>query len=169
MDESRFGLKGVRRRKITLRGVKPIGQYCWRFEYFYAYGAVEPTTGESYYWIFNTLDGKCFEGYLQKLSEAYAESFLVLLLDNSGCHKAKGLQIPENIFLLFQPAYSPELNPIERVWEYLKSKLSWKMFKDLEELEDKVCELMVNTTNEVIASLSGYPWILDSLKRAGIS
>jgi hypothetical protein len=57
---------------------------------------------------------------------------------------------------------------IQHFWEYLKDRLSWKLFKDLKELQEKVCELMVNTTKEVIASLSGYPWILDSLNRAGI-
>lgn len=168
MDESRFGLKGIRRRKITLRGVKPIGRYSWKFKYFYVYGAVEPATGESYYWIFNSLDKECFAKYLEKLSQAYAESFLVLLVDNGGIHVASDLEIPENIFLLFQPPYSPELNPIERVWEYLKGQLSWKLFSDLKELEDKVCELLVNTKKETIASLSGYPWILSSLNRAGI-
>jgi hypothetical protein len=132
------------------------------------YGAVEPASGESYYWIFNSLDKECFEKFLQKISEAYAESFLVMLVDNGGFHKAVDLEIPENIFLLFQPPYSPELNPIERVWEYLKDQLGWKLFNDLQELEDKVCELLVNTTKEVIASLSGYPWILNSLNRAGI-
>jgi transposase len=99
---------------------------------------------------------------------AYAESFLVLLVDNGGIHVASDLEIPENIFLLFQPPYSPELNPIERVWEYLKDQLGWKLFSDLKELEDKVFELLVNTTKEAIASLSGYPWILSSLNRAGI-
>jgi len=158
----------VRRRRITLRGVKPVGRYCWKFKYFYVYGAVEPATGESYYWIFQTLDKECFERYLAKLSEEYGDSFLVLLLDNGGFHVAEDLEIPENIFLLFQPAYSPELNPIERVWQYFKDQLGWKLFRQIEELEEKVCELMTKTTREVLASVSGYPWILNSLNRAGI-
>ena len=132
------------------------------------YGAVEPATGESYYWLFNSLDKDCFEKYLQKMSEAYAESFLVMLVDNGGVHKAADLEIPENMFLLFQPPYSPELNPIERVWEYLKDHLGWKLFTDLQALEEKVSALLVETTKEVIASLSGYPWILKALNRAGI-
>ena len=151
-----------------MRGVKPIGRYFWKFKYFYVYGAVEPATGDSYYWVLKTLDKECFERYLAKLSAEYADSFLVLLLDNGGFHKAEDLEIPENIFLLFQPAYSPELNPIERVWQYFKDQLGWKLFKEIEELEEKVCEMMAKTTREVIASVSGYPWILKALKRAGI-
>ncbi|MCX7596131.1 MAG: transposase [Fischerella sp.] len=45
-----------------------------------------------------------------------------------GFHKAKKLQIPENIILLFPPPHSPEQNSMERVWEHLKQKLKWELF-----------------------------------------
>lgn len=168
MDESRFGLKGIRRRRITLRGVKPIGRYVWRFEYFWLYGAVEPVSGESFYWHYSHLDHECFEHYLRKLSEEYKESLLVVLLDNSGVHKVEDLEIPENVVLLFQPPYSPELNPIERVWQHLKSQLGWEMFEQVEALQERVGELVRSISPEVIKSLTGYPWLLHSLYRAGI-
>jgi transposase len=166
MDESRFGLKGVKRRRLTLRGVKPVGSMHWRFEYFYVYGAVEPATGESHYWIFTHLDGVCFAAYLQKLSQAYPEDLIVLQVDNGGFHKWASLEIPENIFLVFQPPYSPELNPIERVWQYIKDKLAWQVFEDLQALEDKVSEELVKAGPEVIGSLASYGFIMDALFRS---
>src|SRR3712207_8535688 len=49
----------------------------------------------------------------------------VLLLDNARSHTAKRLRVPENVILLFQPPYAPEVNPVERVWEDLKQDLAW--------------------------------------------
>ncbi len=78
------------------------------------------------------------------------------------------LQIPENIILLFQPPHSPELNPIERVWEHLKHDLKWELFDNLEHLRTKVAELLAQLTREVVASLTGYDFILNALSVANI-
>ena len=92
----------------------------------------------------------------------------IIQVDTGLFHKAKKLEIPENIILLFQPPYSPELNPIERVWEYLKKDLKWELFENLEHLRAKVAELLVELTSETIASLTGYDFILDALSVANI-
>ncbi|GCA82018.1 helix-turn-helix domain-containing protein [Microcystis aeruginosa] len=78
-------------------------------------------------------------------------------------HTSKKLVIPENIILLFQPPYCPELNPIERVREELKKEIKWSCFKTLEELEVKVDELFKKLTPQRVASLTGFPFILDAL------
>ncbi len=74
--------------------------------------------------------------------------------------------VPKNIVLLFQPAHSPELNPAERVWEYIKSRLRWFNAASLDELRKKLDEIYASLTNEVIASLTGWRRILDSLNLA---
>ncbi len=71
--------------------------------------------------------------------------------------------VPENIILLFQPPYCPELNPIEYLWQYLKADLRWASFKTLEELQIKVGQLLAELTPEIIASITGYSFILDAL------
>jgi transposase len=71
--------------------------------------------------------------------------------------------VPENIILLFQPPYCPELNPIEHLWQYLKADLRWASFKTLEELQIKVEQLLAALTPKIIASITGYPFILDAL------
>ena len=68
--------------------------------------------------------------------------------------------------LLFQPAYSPEVNPIERLWGYLKEQLKWLRFEQIEELRESVRKELKKLTKEIIASLTGYPFILDALSVA---
>ena len=69
--------------------------------------------------------------------------------------------------LFFQPAYSPELNPIERVWQWNQSQLSWKIFPDLEDRQNKVAEILKNATKEVLASITGWDALTASLESAG--
>jgi transposase len=84
-------------------------------------------------------------------------------VDNGLFHKVKRLRIPNNIILLFQPPYSPELNPIERLWEYLKRDLKSELFSNLKQLQDKVDELIDALTPQQVASITGYRFILDAL------
>ena len=65
--------------------------------------------------------------------------------------------------LLFQPAYSPEVNPIERLWGYLKEQLKWLRFEQIEELREPVRKELKKLTKEIIASLTGWEFILDAL------
>jgi transposase len=69
---------------------------------------------------------------------------------------------------LFQPAHSPELNPIERVWEYLKQYLKWELFDNLEHLRTQVAQLLAELTPEIAASLTSYDFILNALSVANI-
>ena len=83
-------------------------------------------------------------------------------------HKAKRLQVPSNIILMFQPPYTPELNPIERVWQHLKRGLRWKLPRNLEELRELMKNRLEEMTKEVIASIVGWDYILEALSVAGI-
>jgi hypothetical protein len=162
-DESRFGLKTLIGRLITACGVKPIGQWQWLFKAFWLYGAVEPATGESFFLEFSHVDTLCYQRFLGEFSKAYPDSLNILQVDNGRFHKGKDLIVPENVILLFQPPYCPELNPIERLWEHLKADLKWMSFKTLDQLRVKVDQLLSQLTPEVIASITGYPFILNAI------
>ena len=162
-DESRFGLHTIIGRLITAYGVKPIGQWQWLFKAFWLYGAVEPATGESFFWQFSHVDTACYQRFLNEFSATYPESLNILQVDNGRFHKGKDLIVPENILLLFQPPYCPELNPIERLWEHLKADLKWADFKTLAQLQTKVDQLLAELTPESVASITGYSFILDAL------
>ncbi len=79
------------------------------------------------------------------------------------CHTAQELHIPENIVLLFQELYAPELNPAERVWEHLKTALAWRWFASLEDLQAEIVRLVTNYDAETLRSLTAYPYIMHAI------
>lgn len=168
-DETRLGLKTIQRRKITAKGVKPIGPVQWHREAMYLYGMVEPKTGESFFYEFSHLDSECFERFLNLVSQQFPDSLNIIQLDNASAHSTKYLQIPNNILLVFQPPYSPELNPIERLWQHLKSKLAWHLYATLDHLRGVLAEQLQQLHPQMIASLTGWDYIVNALSVAGIS
>jgi len=153
-DESRFGLKTITRRILTALGIKPIGPVQWKFQSFYIYGAVEPLTGENFFLEFPHLNADYFQLFLDEFAKAYPHNLNIIQLDNGRFHLAKKLIIPDNIVLLFQPPYSPDVNPIERVWGFMKEKLSWFNGKSLEELLKKVDGIIQSILPSEVASLT---------------
>ena len=132
------------------------------------YGAVEPLTGASFFYEFTHLDTVCFEKFLELFASKYPADLHIIKVDNGGFHSSLNLSIPENVVLLFQPAYSPEVNPIERLWGYLKEQWKRLRLEQIEELRESVRKELKKLTKEIIASLTGYPFILDALSVAGI-
>ena len=110
----------------------------------------------------------CFKKFLELFAAAYPDDLHIIQLDNGRFHNSLNLNIPENVILLFQPAYSPEVNPIERLWGYIKEQLKWLRFDGIEELRETVQKELKKLTNEVIASLTGYPFILEATSVAVI-
>ena len=82
-DESRLGLHTVKRRKITLKGVKPLGIHQWNFKYFWLYGTIDPQSGTSFFYEFSHLDKIYLGNYLSLLSEKYRDELLILQMDNA--------------------------------------------------------------------------------------
>jgi len=163
-DESRFGLITVQRRRITLKGVKPVGTFQQQFESFYLYGAIEPVSGESFFQEGEKCNSATFAEYLKGLSNAFPDSLNLLLLDNGRHHTAKTLEVPENVRLVFLPPYSPELNPIERFWQAMKEKVAWLTFDTLDPLRDRVKERLAEFSLRQLQSLTGYSYILQALQ-----
>lgn len=163
MDETRLGLMPIIRRRITLKGVKPIQQVHLKYENYYIYGAVEPTTGDSFFLELPYLNSDCFQIFLDEFSMNYKDDFLVMLLDNGLFHKAKKLVIPSNVLFLFFPPYSPELSPIERLWQDVKDKLSFWLYETLVEHKNATGNILNGYSFEDIASLTGYRYIVDAV------
>lgn len=135
----------------------------WGRENFWLYGIVEPMTGESFFFEFSHLDTACFECFLQLVSETYPEVLNVIQLDQAPAHSSDTLTIPENVVLLFQPPYSPELNPIERVWQDLKLDLKGEVFTRLNDLRAAIREVLGYMSPEWLASLTQYPYIIQAV------
>ncbi|WP_081588123.1 IS630 family transposase [Gloeocapsa sp. PCC 7428] len=167
-DETRLGLKTLGGRRITTRGIKPIGQVQWQFEATYFYGVVEPQTGESFFYEFTHLNTDCFQVFLNLVSQQFTDDVLIIQFDNGAFHKAKRLQVPHNIILMFQPPHCPESNPIEQVWQYLKRQMRWTLPNNLEQLRQLLKEQLEKLTTEMIASITSRQSILAALSVAGL-
>jgi transposase len=162
-DESRFGLLTIRRRRLTARGVQPLGAIQPIFEWFYVYGAVEPTTGDRFFLELPSLNAEMFQLFVDAFAQAFPDSLNLLLLDNSGAHTAHQLTIPENVRLVYLPPYGPELNPIERVWRDLKDALAWLQFPTLEVQQDYLATLLRAYTTATLQSLTGYTYLVEAI------
>jgi transposase len=162
-DESRFGLLTVRRRRLTARGVQPIGPVQHVFAWFYVYGAVAPTSGECFFLELPYLNADIFQIFIEAFADAFPESLNILLLDNSGAHTAQRLRWPENVRPVWLPPYCPELNPIERVWRDLKDDLAWQQFPDLDAQQDCLSTRLRASEADTLQSLTGYPYLVEAI------
>lgn len=110
-----------------------------------------------------SLSGETAQIFLDEFATAHvpAGKRAVLLWDRAPAHRTKRLQVPERITLVQVPAYSPELNPAERLWTLLREATANKAFETIDELEDKVVErsqqLMME--QEVVSRLTNYHWL----------
>jgi transposase len=153
----------IRRRRLTARGVQPVGPIQHVFQWCYVYGAVEPTTGERFFLELPYLNADMFQLFVDAFAHAFPRSLNLLLLDNSGAHTASRLTLPANIRLLFLPPYCPELSPIERVWRDVKDELAWQQFPDLDAQQDSLSTLLRAYEADTLQSLTGYPYLLDAI------
>lgn len=166
-DEARIGLHLPRYRRLTARGVCPVQPFEPLYEFYWLYGAVEPVTGEAHFWEMPALNGECFSLYLAKLGAAYPETLNVVVLDNAPAHVARRVVVPENVVLLPLPSYTPELNPVERLWLYVRQQVD--VFDEvartsLAGLREHVAEIVRSLGAEVLQSLTGYDYILDAAR-----
>ncbi len=164
LDESRFGLHTIQRRRLTLRGVKPLGVQQQEFKNFYSYGIVAPRTGEGDFATRLTMNAGDFQAFIDPFAARQPARLHVILLDNARRHHAKSLTLPDNVALLFLPPYAPELNPCERVWLALKDGLAWRCFADLVELQDAIAARLAQFDEASFASLVGYPFLCDAMQ-----
>ena len=164
-DESRFGLFTRVGRKLTARGVQPICPYQHKFDNTYLFGAFSPVTGESLLLELPYCNTDMFQYFLEELSKQTPDELKIMILDNGAFHKAKRLEIPENIALIFLPPYSPELNPAELVWKYIKSFMTNRTYKSLDELSIEL-ERIIQTKLTIarIISITSFQFYLDTIK-----
>ncbi len=93
------------------------------------------------------------------VSAHWADSVVVMQMDRGKFHSAQDLDWPENIIPIFQPAHSPELNPIERLWGHIKAQLRWENCQSLKQLRLRLSDILEQLTPELIASLTGWEFI----------
>ena len=131
-------------------------------EYRYAFGAVEPLSGESFFLTMPNCDTECTNIFLEKLSEQYPDDIILLVCDGAAWHKSKALRCPENIQLLSIPPYTPEMNPIEQIWKQIRSMgFRNEVFDSLSAVMDRLCETICLLTTDMVKSITGRQWIIE--------
>lgn len=136
MDEARIGQQGTLTRVWARRGSRPSAVRQTRYEWVYLYAAVESATGESAALLAPNVDTGTMNAFLAILEEERKpDEHFVLIMDQAGWHRSRGLRLPDGITVLLLPPYSPELNPVENLWHYLRSHcLSNRAYADYEAL-----------------------------------
>jgi transposase len=136
-----------------IKGVRTQVKVRLGFKNFYLYSSVNPGDGDSFTLLLPSVNTDCMNLYLKELSKKIKEDF-ILIMDGAGWHKSKNLIIPKNIQIIILPPYCPELNPVERLWRYIKDNtIKNKVFETLTELEDLVCEFVRNLGSEIIKNV----------------
>jgi transposase len=103
------------------------------------------------------------EIFLEKFQAENTDKINIVQLDNASIHTAKKLNIPENVILLFQPPYCPEVNPIERIWQYIKYHLRSLWFINLDDVKEKVAHILNSLEQDVIISLASWDCFKNAL------
>ena len=152
-DEARFGLMTHLGSIITAKGVRPKVQYQHKFATTYLYGSYSPIDGDAFVYEINGVNTGIFEAYLKEFSLHRPHQAKIVVIDNAGFHSTKNIHIPENIFLLRIPPYSPELNPCEQVWAWIKTRYKNKVFKDMKKLKDWLHNTVSEMKTETIKSI----------------
>jgi transposase len=160
---ARVGQKGRTTHRWWLRGQRPPGLCDKRFASAYLFAAVEPASGAEVALVLPTVSPTAMSRFLAELSARIApDAHAVLGLDQAGWHGARALVVPPNLALVPLPPYSPELNPVERLWLYLRERyLSHRLLDHYEAVVDACCHAWTALTQEAgrIQSLTSYPWL----------
>jgi transposase len=161
MDEARFGQQGTITDVWARTGSRPRAVRQTRYEWVYLYAAVEPASGESAALLAPNVNTGTMNAFLRILdAERRAGEHFVLIMDRAGWHKSRALKLPTGITVLLLPPYSPELNPVENLWHYLRSHyLSNKGYADYDALLAAGTEAYRNLTPEVIRSVCGCNYL----------
>lgn len=149
-DESRFGLKTHVGKCLTARGIKPIVKYQHAFKNTYLYGSFSPINGDSFIYEIEGTTSEIFYLYLKEFSKYKPKEIKVIIIDNAGFHSMKKFNLPDNIILIRIPPYSPELNPSEKIWHYIKQHYKNTVFETLDNVKSWLHNFILENLNSSI-------------------
>ena len=160
-DEAGFGRINKPKYCWCRKGIRPSVPCHHIREYRYAYGAVEPLTGESFFLVLPYSDTVCMNVFLEALSKEYPDDIIVLVLDGASWHRAGALSVPNNIRLVYLPPATPEMNPMEQIWTWLRSHgFKNEIFPTLGKVVDRLCDTIRSLSISTVRSITGRDWIL---------
>jgi hypothetical protein len=161
-DEARIGQKNGLVRQWARRGTRPIQPADQRYESAYLFGAICPARGVGAALALPFANTEAMQLHIEEISATVARgAHAVLLLDRAGWHTTGNLNLPKNITLIFLPSWSPELNPVENIWQFLRANfLSNRVFNTYDDIIDACCEAWNSliALPETITSIGMRQW-----------
>ena len=153
-DESRFGTHSRIGHGWFKRGQRTEVKVKLGFKNFYLYSAVNIESGEDITLLMPNVDTECMNVWLEQFNKCIGGKEVMLVMDGAGWHKSKGLKVPSNIKVIFLPPYSPELNPVERLWKFIKDNtIKNRIFDDVESLADHISNFIRTLDNATTLSV----------------
>ena len=110
--------------------------------------------------ITDSVSKEFFVKYLEGFSKHKPKELKIIVIDNASFHSTKDIKLPNNIVLLPIPPYCPELNPAEKMWQWMKDTIAMKIYDNLQTLETKIEQLIEEAENHIIKSITGYDFYL---------
>jgi len=141
-DEARLGQKNGRVRIWARKGTRPPLPADQRYENAYLFGAICPKRGTGAALMLPRANTHAMQLHLDEISKYVArKAHAVVLMDRAGWHRAGDLKVPKNLTIILLPSRSPELNPVENIWQYLRANwLSNRVFESYEAILDAGCD-----------------------------
>lgn len=162
-DEARFGRISELFSCWAPEGVRPVILAQIVRQYTHIFSAVCPHDGESFSLILPYADSEAMEIFLAELSKHYSQYRLILVMDQAAWHRTSNLKKLENIRIIYQPPYSPEINPVEHLWEHIREKFLRHGYWASMDILDAVLEeiiVQVEKSKSIIQSLVGFHWAI---------
>ncbi len=133
-------------------------------EYTYAFGAASPHDGVLDTLVLPVVTAEAMSIFLAEVARRHPDEFILMFLDGAGWHRANSLEISENMKLEALPPYSPQLNPMEHIWDEVREK--WfinEVFDSLDGVEDRLVETLaaLERDQELVASATGFDWFIN--------
>ena len=120
-DEARFGQQGTLTRQWAPKGTRPSAWRQTQYDYLYVFGAACPQTGQTVGLLAPYLNTDTVNAFFREFEkETDPNVHVVMIWDRAGFHTSHKVTVPKNVTLIELPAYSPQLNPVEKLWQYLR-------------------------------------------------
>ena len=167
-DEGRFGRITIPATCWAPPGIRPTAPKQAIREYTYAYAAIAPADGAMDSLILPDMYASTLQIFLDVLSNRHPNRLILLIADGAPSHRAgkEKLTIPNNIRIVEQPPYSPEVNPVEHLWDEMREKFFCnRVFRDMDAVEARMVEalLFYEGHPQLLHSITGFPWIKEGL------
>jgi transposase len=161
-DEMRFGTRTELGRRWTACGHRPTGEQIIGYEYGYLSAALNPASGELFALILPDMTIENFQAFIDEFIKFVGNGTVVrLITDGAAAHRSTRLRMVEQLTVEHLPPYSPELNPVERLFKELRAVLKNRVFESLQAVEEAVIKAIEPFLKDGsrVKKLTSYSWL----------